>query len=447
MLGMFLISRHMPCKSAGSESWRSPTEPGRLPWGTCEQKKVKVASWQDCLRWLVPIGAVAVRSHSRPEEANFSIRARMLNRPAQQFCSTTGRSKKDANLYYVLTPTSPRNERALGRNAETAPVRARLKQARSSSSLQSMFEDARDHKQVDASVIGSAMQLCGQRVWWETLLWFYHQKQQLGIAFFCIEQSICLNALACCLKCDLKKVSSQQVLERKGSALELAKDVFQEYEPQTSEEFNCILSTCLKLCRLVGTDAAIAWSQELIDWAKNQPFAKTIVSHATVLMILEKQKRCSEVDDILMNVLGNEGLQPNEVVLGGLLDCAAHERNWKRADRLWDMLVHKLAVQPNSLTYNAYAKVHFCAGRPETAVAILDEMFEASVGQVNYRLAVNYLQYASVLCFGAPSSANRLRLSEHIARWNATIAKEANALRQARLEAAEICCAEDAEGS
>ena len=77
------------------------------------------------------------------------------------------------------------------------------------------------------------------------------------------------------------------------------------------------------------------------------------------------------------------------------------------------------------LMYNAYAKVHFCAGRPETAVAILHEMFEASVGQVNYRLLVKYLQYTSVLYFAAPSSANRLRLFERMRSWAAAIAKEA----------------------
>ena len=135
-------------KSTGSESLRSPTEPVRLPWCNCEQKKVKVASWQVCLRWL---GAVALHSRSRSEDVNIWIRARMLNRPDQQCCSTTGRSKKDAKPHDMLTPTSLRNEHGFGRNAEVAPVHARLKQARSSASLQSMFQDALDNKQVDAS--------------------------------------------------------------------------------------------------------------------------------------------------------------------------------------------------------------------------------------------------------------------------------------------------------
>ena len=351
----------------------------------------------------------------------------MLNRPVKQFRSSTGRSKKDADLHYVLSPTrSYTDKHPRGRGANTTPVRARLKKARSPSSLQEIFEDARERDLVDASVFGAAMQLCGQRLWWDALLWLHREKERLNISFFCIQQSICLNSLACCLRCDRTQISSRQLLRRKSLALGLAKRVFEERQPQTTYEFNCLLSASLKLCRLAGTHEAMSWSAELLHWSKGQPFAKTIVSYATIVLILEQQERFDEVDDILTIQLAKEDLAPNEVVSGGLLACQADRQNWQRADKLWDMLVRTLRVQPHSLAYHAYANVHFNAGRPDVAVSILDEMFKTCVGQASYRHAVNYLQYAVIMYYASPCAANKLRVVNHMAIWAAAVAKDSS---------------------
>ena len=280
---------------------------------------------------------------------------------------------------------------------------------------------------VDASVFGAAMQHCGQNQWWAGLLEIWRQKEQLCMSFFCIQQSICLNALACCLRCDRTQISTSQLSERKGTALALAKVVFQERSPQTRYEFNCILSASLKLCHMSGTDEAFQWSAEILNWSESQPFDKTIVSYATILIVLEKQGRYVDVEDILDNVLPSSGeLQPNEVVLGGLLSCAADVRDWERADRLWEMLVTRRGVQPHALAYDAYAKAHFLAARPIMAVAIMQKMFDAGVDQTSYRHAVNYLQYVLVACYASGCTLFRRRLTRHIAKWSQSIARESS---------------------
>ena len=427
MLGMVLTPPHAPCAATVGASLHTSAGKGRLAVCTLGHWSSQSGRWQDCLLWLLPIGAVALHSHSRPEEANLAIRGRMLNRPIQQFRSSTGRAKKDADLHYVLSPTrSYTDKHPRGRGANTTSVRARLKKAKSPSSLQEIFQNAVERDLVDASVFGAAMQLCGQNLWWEALLWLHQQKEQLSISFFCIQQSICLNSLACCLKCDRRQIPSRKLLKRKTLALELAKRVFEERQPQTTYEFNCLLSASLKLCRMAGTREAMSWSEELLHWSQGQSFAKTIVSYATMLLILEQQERVEEVDDILTIQLEKEDLEPNEVVLGGLLDCQAGRSNWQRADKLWDMLVQTMRVQPNSLAYNAYAKVHFNAGRPDVAVNILDEMFKTCVGQASYRHAVDYLQYVVIMYYASPCTANKLRLVNHMALWSAAVAKESS---------------------
>ena len=131
---------------------------------------------------------------------------------------------------------------------------------------------------VDASVFGAAIQHCGQKLWWPALLKIYKIKEQLGISFFCIQQSICLNALACCLRCDRWKITSQHLQARKAEALTLAKRVFQEREPQTLYEYSCLLSASLKLCHLAGTSDALEWADELLMWSERQPFDKTMLA-------------------------------------------------------------------------------------------------------------------------------------------------------------------------
>ena len=101
-----------------------------------------------CSRFVIV--AVALCAHSRPREANFAIRSRMLNRPVEQFRSTTGRQKQDEDLHYVLSPTRPgTDEWKRGRGEHTSSIRARLKRTTSSASLLKILQAAVDKDRVD----------------------------------------------------------------------------------------------------------------------------------------------------------------------------------------------------------------------------------------------------------------------------------------------------------
>ena len=125
-------------------------------------------------------------------------------------------------------------------------------------------------------------------------------------------------------------------------------------------------------------------------------------------MVLEKQGKYDLVEKILRELMaGHRDLKPNEVVLGGLLNCAAEKCDSKRADWLWDLLVCQAGVRPHVLAYRAFAKAQFLAGQPAKAVSIMEEI---QPSKRDHRFAINYLQYCVVAFYlKAGCSQGRLR--------------------------------------
>ena len=360
-----------------------------------------------CLRETWPVcilGLVLRRSHSRPEETFSAQRAKMQDRPRQQFRSSTGRKKGDEHQYFLLSPSDTSD----GRTNETSKLRRRIKSSTSAKMLLGTVESAMKLQQCDASVFGAAMQLCGQRWWWDALNIIYTWKEDYGVVFFAVQQSICLNALACCLRVNRNYIDRNQLTQRKKHAVRLGQTVFDERLPSTTLEFNCLLSASLKLCTLAGTQEAFDWATNLLDWSEGQPFQKTIVTYSTLLMVLEKQGKHDLVETILRELMaGHRDLKPNEVVLGGLLNCAAEKCDSKRADWLWDLLVCQAGVRPHNLAYEAFAKAQFSAGQPAKAVSTMEEI---QPSKRDYRFAINYLQYCVVAFYvKAGCSQGRLR--------------------------------------
>lgn len=222
--------------------------------------------------------------------------------------------------------------------------------------------------------------------------------------------SIVFNALACCLRCDAEKVSACQLLQRKEIAVDLAKKVWQEAHVQNPRDFNNSISAAWKLCRLAGTQEAFKWGDEIWHWTESQRWSLNLISYSCLVTLLEKQKRCTTVDEILENSMIATNLRPNEVVLGGLLNCAAERLDWRRADILWKLLVIERHVPPHFLAYMAYAKAHFLAGRPRAALSIMDSLF-ATKCALGYKFAVDYLQCCLLVLHASPSRENRQRLS------------------------------------
>ncbi len=203
-------------------------------------------------------------------------------------------------------------------------------------------------------------------------------------------------------------IDRNQLIQRKKHAVRLGQTVFDERRPSTTLEFNCLLSASLKLCNLAGTQEAFDWATNLLDWSEGQTFQKTIVTYSTLLIVLEKQGKYDLVEKILRELMaGHRDLKPNDVVLGGLLNCAAEKCDSKRADWLWDLLVCQADVRPGYISYHAFAKAQFLAGQPAKAISTMEEI---QPSKRDYRFAINYLQYCVVAFYvNAGCSQGRLR--------------------------------------
>lgn len=328
----------------------------------------------------------------------------MLRRPRSEFASHTGRqSKESKELYFLLTPTDKNVHLTTGRGESTKDIRGLLKKSRDPKQLRQRFQKAVQESRIDASVVGAAMQRCGQGLWWKELLEIRESQEQMGIVLYCLEHSLLLHALASCLKC--KRCSDSEMDVRKAHAFQLAQTIWGHPLPSTVHEFNCALSSVLQLCIRVGSSEAFAWADELWNWSEKQPFEKTVVTYAARLCVYEVQKRHAEVDNMLdWCARGKQEL--NSVVLGTLIQAAAASFDPERADSIWNAFVHKYQVKANFLAYTAYAKAHLLAGQPQNAVNIIDEMIQDRDSSMDYKLAIDYLQALLILYHSSLSSVH-----------------------------------------
>ena len=341
--------------------------------------------WRDVLR----IGSVvlALRSHSRPEQVPLSERNRMLQRPRAQFASRTGRSGgRQDRPYFLLTPSNPGSQE---RTEEASSLRHMFKTCMSPKQFRECWERLSKDERFDASVVGSAMQRCGQGRWWDELVLIHAAHQKIGITLQCVGHSIFLRALAHCLRCG--SASAEVTRRRKEQALALAQGSWGEFLPTNEANFNCGLSSALTLCVRIGLTAAHEWADALWEWSKEQVFQKTLVTYAARMNVCEQRRQQDQVLDLLAECRVQR-LAPNQVVLGGLLDQAAGHCDWKRADDIWRLLVEGQGVDPHFLAYTAHAKAHLSAGRPHMSVHIIDTMLKSSQHKLDYKLAVDYLQ-------------------------------------------------------
>lgn len=112
------------------------------------------------------------------------------------------------------------------------------------------------------------------------------------------------------------------------------------------------------------------------------------------------QGRHSEVDATVKLCL-QRNLDLNAVVLGTLMEATAAR-------------VDPSQVEPNFLPYAAYAKVHLLSGQPQNAVSIMDELMHEGKGDMDYKLAVDYLQVLLIMCHSSLSSAHMTSLHQFL---------------------------------
>lgn len=371
--------------------------------------------------WLLvaSMTRIVLRSHSRPSEVPLSEQNRMLQRSRAEFASPTGRRSKD--LFFLLTPTDKDKHQTLGRGEKTAKMRMQLKKSRSSRQLLKLFHNALQDGKVDASVVGAALQRCGQGLWWNALIKIRKLQEQHGIVLHCIEHNIFNHALASCLKC--RKCTASQMNIRKAKAFRVAREIWGHPVPSNAADFNCALSSAFQVCARAGSSEAFTWADELWTWSEGQPFEKSMVTYTARMFVYEMQGRHTEVDATLKLCL-QRNLDLNAVVLGTLMEATAARVDPKRADALWEALVHPSQVEPNFLVYTAYAKVHLLSGQPQNAVSIIDELMQERKGDMDYKLAVDYLQALLIMCHSSLSSAHMTSLHQFLDKGATIVARK-----------------------
>ena len=238
---------------------------------------------------------IVLRSHSRPSEVPLFEQNRMLQRSRAEFASPTGQRSND--WFFLLTPTGKDKHQTLGRGEKTAKVRMQLKKSISPRQLLQLFHNALQDGKVDASVVGAALQRCGQGLWWNALIEIRELQEQHGIVLHCIEHNIFKHAFASCLKC--RKCTVSQLNNRKAKAFRLAREIWGHPVPSNAADFNCALSSAFQVCVRVGSSEAFTWADELWTWSEGQPFEKSMVTYTARMFVYEMQGRHTEVDATL----------------------------------------------------------------------------------------------------------------------------------------------------
>ena len=239
-------------------------------------------------------------------------------------------------------------------------------------------------------------------------------QKKHGITLHCIEHNLLLHALASCLK---RRGFGAM---RKRQALEMAQAVWGKPLPSTVYDFNCALSSALQLCLRVGTQEAFLWADELWAWSEQQAHVRSAVTYTCMMALCEVQGRHDAVNDLLRQFKSVGGHELNVVVLGSLLEQAAYLFDSRRADDIWSTLVVQEHVEPNFLAYTTYAKAQLLEGKPERAVEIVDRML-CEHGDLDYKLAVDYLQALLIVCHSCMSIDRLKQLEDFLTQGGAVV--------------------------
>lgn len=125
-------------------------------------------------------------------------------------------------LYFLNSPTAARRHGKQGRSDAAATLRRKIKKCGSQSELLSLVRSAVNDGTLEASVIGAAMQTCGNRGWWAELMEIRKIQKEQCVELFPIQRGIALTALTLCLK---KGHRFRVVESRAQMALALAKEL------------------------------------------------------------------------------------------------------------------------------------------------------------------------------------------------------------------------------
>ncbi|CAK9052819.1 unnamed protein product [Durusdinium trenchii] len=366
-------------------------------------------------------------SHSRPNEVPPSKRRRMLQRPLETFERPTGREQLEQSdrLYFLARPTDAQGSET-ERNPRFSKWRSELKKSKSGQGLLEALAEAMCRKEVDASVIGAAIQKCGHSRWWETLLEVRQRQLKHGLRLEVTQQCIFLAAIASCLKD--RSLPPTALSQRKKVGFALGIEVWQSMPSQLhaddADVHTVALGSVLSLCDAIGDDS-LPWASEVLKWSALQPFKMHVTSYTPLLSLYEKSGLYRQVDQLLCQ-MASSTQPPNVVTLGNLVNASGSTQNWRRACYLWSTLVHEFQVSPNTVCYTAHAKVSILVGRPAAALQTLDDLLRARPHQLDATAVVLYLQALLIVCHSNLSEACLKQLSKSLKAAHAGIMADAS---------------------
>lgn len=365
--------------------------------------------------------------HARAELTPFTERCRKLQRPLDTYRSPGKIGERTpGDSRFVMRPTQPDSEGRSSR-AQFSQERAALQFSKEPDELLRHLRAAFNFDGVDPSVIGAAMQRCGQGRWWDALQQVREMQRMTGVVLHPIVRNIYITAL---LRCVRGEQGFGAVSARQQELLRLARQAWEEAEPATDvDTFNSGVGAALSLCAASEDAAALVWGEEIWESARAQSFALYEVAHKQYVTFLAAHGHFERVDAAL-SASKHVDWSPDCVLLGALVNVAAERCDWRQAEVWWERLVAaEFGVVPNGICYGARAKAHLLSGRPATAARVIDEMLDRGIDLLPV-LAQTQVQALLVVCHSsmAPSDLNRLTVA---LRRGAPVIAEASARQRA----------------
>lgn len=330
--------------------------------------------------------------HARAENSPLAARTKKKTL-AQESFNTPEASQ------FVISPTWPISK---DRSQLAAPIRRAIQDAGSPAELLKEVQLAVECGEADASVFGAAMQRCGQGRWRDALQ-EVRALQSENRPLTAVGCSIYLAALTRC---------HDQFTVLHGQPAEAVIQLGQSACSEIGSSDPAVLGAGLNLCAIAKCDEGFRWGEKL--WAQTPDHDDR--SQMFYLRFLESHGRRARVDQLLgLWMSGPESLWKSSTLLSMLIQAAGYH-NIERADHLWQMLTKSAGVQPNFLAYTAYARLLFLAGRPRTAVQLIDERL-ATVLEADGRAASEEIQARLVVYHSSLSSMDLRSLDQAFARY------------------------------
>lgn len=104
---------------------------------------------------------------------------------------------------------------------------------------------------------------------------------------------------------------------------------------------------------------------------------------------------------------------PNRVLLGNLVNAAAEQLDFQRAEGLWERFLSEFNVKPCSVEYGCLIKAHVLCGRPHAAACVVEDMFRDGVDMLPIQ-AQDHLQALLIVYHSSLARRDKERLAKSV---------------------------------